>query len=148
VYAFVVHPGAVDPSRVEGDVVAQRLVAARRLPVAPAHRGDSPSADDRVEVVRGPLELTPRRPRVAFGQQIGAHIGRWYVDGRRVAGLEHTQGVARVGQRLAVQLDSDAPLARHDGRWAWVVPDSFHITYVRVRWLRPAPEEELPELAT
>lgn len=33
---YVVHPGAVDLSRVERDVVMQRLVAARWSPIAPA----------------------------------------------------------------------------------------------------------------
>ena len=35
---------------------------------------DAPAADDRVEVVRDSLELTPCRPRAGRGQQIVSHV--------------------------------------------------------------------------
>jgi hypothetical protein len=44
-----------------------------------------------------------------------------------MAGLEHAQRARGVGHHLAAEFDAGAPLARYDGRWPRIVPDTLHV---------------------
>ena len=95
------------------------------------------SGDDRIQVPRFALELTPRRTGIARGQQAEADLGGRDVDRRRVAGLEHPQRMNRVSQHLAGPLNPGPTVTRSDGgRTRIVVPHSLHPTTVYRRRLR------------
>jgi hypothetical protein len=112
--ALVIDSRTIHPSRVEGDVIAQLLISGRRVPVASANRLDSSPVDDRVHVPRASFELTLRRTCVTGSQHLHTHLCRWHVDGRRVAGLGHTQRASerRSRQGLPRVPDHHVPLLR------------------------------------
>jgi hypothetical protein len=109
---------ASSPAGEEGDVIAQYLVARRRLGIGPRHRADPVAADDRVEAARRALELAQDRACPAVAEQIRANVLGREVERRRVAHLEHGQRAGRIGEGLAAELDPDAGSARHNRRRA------------------------------
>jgi len=129
-HSFLANPRRVDASGIERDVVAQRLVARRWRRVAPGDRVCPILSDQRVEVARFALELTPRQTGIARSQQAEAHVRGRNVDRWRVTGLEHPQRLDRVGQHLARPLNPDPAVTRSDGGRTRIVPHSLHPTTV------------------